>query len=34
MQKNKVFEWFLKNNYSIHDSFPTFEFDEDGNVTD
>jgi len=35
INKNKVFEWLTENNYSIHDSLPTFEFnDEDGNISD
>jgi hypothetical protein len=35
INKNKVFEWLNENNYSVHDSLPTFEFnDEDGNISD
>jgi len=34
INKNKVFGWLNENNYSIHDSLPIFEFDEDGNMTD
>jgi hypothetical protein len=34
INKNKVFGWLNENNYSIHDSLPIFEFDEDGNMSD
>jgi hypothetical protein len=35
INKNKVFGWLNENNYSIHDSLPTFEFnDADGNISD